>query len=99
MSSSPTTRREKSQPYPPSPAGMPDVRMMGPVMLDHVAAGQLTLERFIELTTAGSQRALGIARRGRIAIGYDADLTIVDLQAQREIRNNRMALRQQRVTL
>ncbi len=86
----PHTLAEKSQPYPQSPAGMPGVQTLVPVMLDHVAAGRLSLERFVELTSAGPQRALGIARKGRIAVGYDADLTIVDLKAQRDIRNDRI---------
>lgn len=87
----PHTLAEKAKPYPESPAGMPGVQTMVPVMLDHVAAGRLTLERFVELTSAGPQRVFGIAGKGRIALGYDADLTLVDLAAQREIRNSAIA--------
>ena len=81
------TREEKAQPYPQSPSGMTGVQTMVPLMLDHVAAGRLSLERFIDLTSAGPARIYGMANKGRIAVGYDADFTVVDLQAQRSITN------------
>lgn len=87
----PHTLEEKRKPYPESPSGMPGVQTLVPIMLDHVAAGRLSLERFVELTSAGPQRVSGIAGKGRIAIGYDADLTVVDLKARRTIRNQAMA--------
>ena len=89
----PHTLEEKARPYPASPSGMPGVQTLVPVMLTHVAEGRLTLERFIDLTSAGPQRLFGIAGKGRIAVGYDADLTIVDLKARRTIRNADMASR------
>jgi len=57
-------------------------------MLDHVNAGRLSLARFVDLTSAGPQRLFGIACKGRIAAGYDADLTIVDLNAERVIKDD-----------
>jgi len=81
----PHTAAEKAQPYPKSPSGMPGVQTLVPVMLTHVAEGRLTLARFIDLTSAGPQRIFGIAGKGRIVLGYDADLTVVDLKAQRTI--------------
>ncbi len=89
----PHTRDEKARPYPASPSGMPGVQTLVPVMLTHVAEGRLTLERFVDLTSHGQQRIFGLADKGRIAEGYDADLTIVDLQAQRTIRHEDMASR------
>ena len=81
----PHTMEEKSRPYPASPSGMPGVQTLVPVMLTHVADGKLSLERFIELTSAGPQRVFGIAGKGRIAQGYDADFTVVDLKARKTI--------------
>ncbi len=81
----PHTKEEKSRPYPASPSGMPGVQTLVPVMLTHVAEGRLTLERFVELTSAGPQRVFGMATKGRIARGYDADFTIVDLAARKTI--------------
>jgi dihydroorotase len=83
----PHTLEEKSKDYPATPSGMPGVQTLVPVMLDHVNAGRLTLARFLDLTSAGPQRIFGIAGKGRIAVGYDADFTIVDLKAERVIEN------------
>jgi dihydroorotase len=87
----PHTRAEKDAGYPNSPSGMPGVQTLVGVMLDHVAKGRLTLERLVDLTSAGPQRLFGLAGKGRIACGYDADLTIVDLKAQHTITNEEMA--------
>ena len=89
----PHTREEKAKPYPQSPSGMPGVQTLLPLLLDHVNAGRLTLERLIDLTSAGPARIYGIAGKGRIAVGYDADLTLVDLKAQRTIRKSWIASR------
>src|SRR3984885_6884062 len=83
----PHTLEEKAKPYPASPSGMTGVQTLVPIMLDHVNAGKLTLARFVDLTTAGPNRLFGIARKGRIAVGYDADLPIVDLKRRATIRN------------
>lgn len=83
----PHTREEKARPYPASPSGMPGVQTLVPVMLTHVAEGRLSLQRFVELTSAGPQRVFGIVSKGRIARGYDADFTIVDLKAKRTLHH------------
>ena len=89
----PHTREEKSKPYPASPSGMPGVQTLVPVMLTHVANGKLSLERFIDLTSAGAQRVFQTANKGRMAEGYDADLTLVDLKAKRTITHDQQASR------
>jgi dihydroorotase len=89
----PHTREEKNQPYPQSPSGMPGVQTLVPVMLNHVAEGRLTLERFVDLTSTGPARVFGIAARGRLALGYDASITIVDLKHRRMITNSWIASR------
>ncbi len=83
----PHTLEEKIKPYPDSPSGMPGVQTLVPVMLDHVNKGRLSIERFVDLTSHGPARIFGISRKGRIAEGYDADLTIVDLKKKRVIEN------------
>jgi dihydroorotase len=89
----PHTRAEKDGLYPQTPSGLPGVQTLVTIMLDHVNAGRLTLERFVELTSAGPARVFGIAGKGRIARGYDADLTIVDVKAKRHIENRWIASR------
>ena len=81
----PHAREEKLRPYPASPSGTPGVQTFVPIMLTHVNNGKLTLRRFVELTSAGPQRVFGIANKGRIAEGYDADFTVVDLKRKETI--------------
>ncbi len=81
----PHTLAEKAQSYPASPSGMPGVQYLVPIMLDHVNAGRLSLERFVDLTSAGPKRIFGLASKGRLAVGYDADFTLVDLKERRTI--------------
>jgi len=83
----PHTIEEKNHPYPESHSGMTGVQTLVPVMLDHVNAGRLSLARFVDLTSAGPQRIFGILGKGRIAVGYDADLTIVDMGRTETITN------------
>lgn len=87
----PHTREEKDKTYPDTPSGMPGVQTLATILLDHVNKGNLTLERFIDLTSAGAQRIFGIAGKGRIARGYDADFTIVDMGLTRTIENKWIA--------
>ena len=75
----PHTLEEKAKVYPASPSGMTGVQTLVPIMLDHVAAGRLTLQRFVDMTSAGPARLFQIAGKGRVAVGYDADLSVVDL--------------------
>jgi len=89
----PHTTEEKARPYPASPSGMPGVQTLLPVMLTHVAEGRLTLERLVDLTSHGANRIFGLADKGRLAVGYDADLTLVDLAARRLMTHDMMASR------
>ncbi len=83
----PHTREEKDHAYPASHSGMTGVQTLVPIMLDHVNAGRLSLQRFVDLTSHGPQRLFGIRGKGRIAAGYDADLTIVDMKRRQTITN------------
>lgn len=87
----PHTLEEKAKPYPQCPSGTPGVQTLTPVMLTHVAEGRLSLERFVDLTSAGPQRVFQLAGKGLMAVGYDADFTIVDLKARRTITNAQQA--------
>ncbi|MDB5476080.1 MAG: dihydroorotase [Phenylobacterium sp.] len=89
----PHTSEEKARPYPASPSGMPGVQTLLPVMLTHVAEGRLTLERLVDMTSHGANRLFGLADKGRLAKGFDADLTIVDLKARRTFQHEQMASR------
>jgi dihydroorotase len=89
----PHTLEEKAKPYPASPSGMPGVQTLLPVMLNHVAQGRMSLERLVDLTSAGAQRVFGVANKGRMAEGYDGDVTLVDLKEKRVLRHADMRTR------
>ena len=67
---------------------MTGVQTLVPIMLEHVNAARLTLERFVDLTSAGPARIFRILGEGRIAAGYDADFTVVDLKRAETIRDS-----------
>ncbi|MGH6827581.1 MAG: dihydroorotase [Rhizomicrobium sp.] len=89
----PHTGSEKDGIYPATPSGMPGVQTLVTLMLDHVNNGHLSLERFVDLTASGPQRIFGLSGKGRIALGYDADFTIVDMDLKRKIENGWIASR------
>jgi dihydroorotase len=84
----PHSLEEKKKDWPASPSGMPGVQTLVPLMLNHVNDGKLTLERFVDLTSAGPARVFGMLGKGRLAPGFDADFTVVDLSAKKTITND-----------
>jgi dihydroorotase len=90
---SPHTREEKAHPYPKTHSGMTGVQTLVPLMLNHVNNGRLSLLRFVDLTSAGPARLFGIAAKGRMAVGYDADITVVDLKRRETISDKWIASR------
>ena len=85
----PTTRRtsarRRNAPWPDCAAGLTGVQTIVPMMLDHVNAGRLSLSRMVDLMCAGPARVYGVVGKGRLAAGYDADFTLVDMKKQRSI--------------
>lgn len=73
---------EKEKPYPQSPSGMPGVQTLLPLMLDHVANGRMSLQHLVDMTSHSAQRLFNLREKGRIALGYHADFTIVDLKRE-----------------
>jgi len=64
-------------PFPRIANGQPGLQMRLPLMFDAmVAGGRLGAERFVDLTATTPARLFGLARKGRIAPGMDADLVI-----------------------
>jgi dihydroorotase len=84
----PHTREEKEHAYPESHSGMTGVQTLVPIMLDHVNAGRLSLTRFVDLTSHGPARLFGLRGKGRLAVGFDADLTVVDMKRTETITHN-----------
>ena len=87
----PHARSAKEKPWPECPAGLTGVQTLVPVMLDHVNAGRLTLTRLVDLMCAGPARVYGLVGKGRLAAGYDADFTLVDMRCRRRIEESWIA--------
>ncbi len=87
----PHSKENKNKEYPNSPSGMPGVQTIFPVMLDHVNSGKLSLVQLINLMCENPCKIFGIKNKGYIKEGFDADLTIVDMNKELTIKNEMMA--------
>jgi len=65
--------------------GTPSAQFYVSLLLDASRQGRLSLEQLVELTSAAPARAFGLRDKGRLEVGADADLAIVDLEAELEI--------------
>ena len=83
----PHLKENKDKEYPNTPSGMPGVQTIFPVMLDHVNNGKLTLQQLINLMCENPCRIFGIKNKGYIKEGFDADLTIADMNKEVTIKN------------
>ena len=83
----PHTLEEKSRPYPQSPSGLPAVENSLALMLDQVSQGRCTLEQVVHWMCDAPARVWDLVGKGRIAVGYDADLVLVDLEASQSVVN------------
>ncbi len=84
----PHTLVEKNKPYPQSPSGVPGVQTMVPLMLNEIANGNLGLQKLVDLLCENPREIFGCKNKGRIDIGMDADITLVDLKSERRIEND-----------
>ena len=87
----PHSKENKDKEYPNTPSGMPGVQTIFPVMLNHVNNGKLSLEQLITLMCENPCKIFGIKDKGFIKEGFDADLTIVDMNKEQIIKNEMMA--------
>ena len=77
----PHTLEEKAQPYPESPSGMPGVQTLFSVMLDYALQGRLSLQALVRMTSQAPATLYGLKNKGMVALGYDADFSLVNLDA------------------
>jgi dihydroorotase len=83
----PHTLEEKARPYPESPSGVPAIENSLALLLDQVNRGRCTLPQVVHWMCDAPARVWDIVDKGRIAVGYHADLVLVDLQKTAAIRN------------
>ncbi len=84
----PHTIEEKISDNPPS--GMPGVETRLPLLLDAVNKKNLSLTQVITLTSENPAKIFGIKNKAQIKIGYDADLTIIDMKKTKVIKNEEL---------
>ncbi len=84
----PHTIEEKKKKYPDSPSGMTGVQTLLPIMLDFVNKGKLSIFDLVRLLSINPCNIYDVVNKGKIMIGYDADLTVVDLKREYRITNN-----------
>jgi dihydroorotase len=87
----PHSKENKKKEYPNSPSGMPGVQTIFPVMLNHVNEGKLSIEKLIKLMCENPCKIFGIKNKGFIKEGYDADITIVDMNKEQVIKDEMIA--------
>jgi len=81
----PHTLDEKDETYPKSPAGMPAVENSLALMLDQVHRGRCSLEQVVDWMSSAPAKVWSVVGKGRIEVGYDADLVLVDLAKEATI--------------
>ena len=87
----PHLKVNKDKEYPDTPSGMPGVQTIFPVMLDHVNNEKLSLKQLINLMCENPCRIFGIKNKGYIKEGFDADLTIADMNKEVVIKDEMIA--------
>ncbi len=83
----PHTAEEKAKGYPKAPSGLPGVEWTLPLMMDQVAKGRISLKQIAKWTAEGPARTYDIPRKGRLEVGYDGDLVLVDAAATRTVED------------
>ena len=87
----PHTREEKEPGWTDgwkAHTGTPSAQFYVPLLLDAARRGHLSLERVVGATAADPARIFGLAHKGRIAVGMDADIAIVDLEHEWQITDD-----------
>jgi|TARA_B110000259_G_scaffold179974_1_gene220130 dihydroorotase len=87
----PHSKEDKNKKYPESPSGMPGVQTILPIMLNHINNKNLSLDQLIKFMCENPCKIFGIKKKGYIKEGFDADLTIVDMNKEQTIKNEMMA--------
>jgi len=86
----PHTLEEKDQKYPASPSGMPGVQTTLPIMLDHCLNGKIKLEKLVQLLCERPAEMYSLGNKGKVEVGRDADLVVLDLKSETILKNEDM---------
>lgn len=86
----PHLREEKEFGYDQAPSGVPGLETVLPLLLNSVNDMKLNLIDIIHLTSYNPAKLFGIANKGEITKGFDADLVVVDMNVEKEVRNEHL---------
>ncbi len=67
------------------PSGVPGVETTLPLLLNEVSEGRLNLSKLSKLTSENPAKIFGLKGKGKIEVGCDADLTLVDLEKEKKV--------------
>ena len=83
----PHTLDEKAKPYGQAPSGMPGVETLLPLMLHALSLGKCTLEELVRWLCEAPARCYGLVGKGRLAVGADGDVVLINRRAARTLRD------------
>ncbi|MEK7544687.1 MAG: dihydroorotase [Patescibacteria group bacterium] len=86
----PHLKNEKDLPYSDSPAGFPGVETMLPLILNAVYQNRLDFVLASRLLSTNPARIFGLQKKGKIEVGYDADIVIVDMDSERVVEGAKL---------
>ena len=86
----PHLKSEKNKSYPNSPSGMPGVQTLLPILLNEVSKKMISIMDVVKMTSFNPRRIFKIKNKGLIKAGFDADITIVDLNKEKKVLNKDM---------
>jgi dihydroorotase len=79
----PHTVQDKEAAFAKAPFGVVGLETAVSLLLDRFVRGNIiSLRRFIELLSTNPARLLGLTNKGRLTVGADADITLLDLGAE-----------------
>lgn len=84
---------EKDRPYAKAPSGFPSVDLLLPLMVAAADLAEVSPQAFLHAVTKGPAEEFGLAQKGRLAVGADADLVIADAQAKRVVEESTLPSR------
>jgi dihydroorotase len=86
----PHTPKEKGRGFSEAPFGIVGLETAVSLVLDRlVRPGTITLSHFVDLMSVNPARLLGLSGRGRVVVGADADLTVLDLDRSITVEKDR----------
>ena len=89
----PHTLAEKIQPYGIAPSGMPGVETSLALMLDRVNRDLCTLPEVVYWMSESPAKLYKMHGKGRIEVGQDADLALIDMSLKKKVTNGKLHTR------